>query len=75
MNDLEEAEFLISLAGENKTLLWPSFKVWKEFQDHDRLVDKAYEQQQRKRIAPEQLARQRRRMAIIMERRQRRQRS
>ncbi|KAF5875512.1 uncharacterized protein Bfra_003966 [Botrytis fragariae] len=75
MNDLEEAEFMLFLTKENRTMAWPSLEAKEEFDYKNKLFAEAHRLQNRIRIEPEQLARQRLRMAKIRARRQRRQNS
>ncbi|TEY60294.1 hypothetical protein BOTCAL_0182g00190 [Botryotinia calthae] len=76
MNDIEEWEFVLFLIEDCKTGAWPSLKAKEDFERKNRLEAEARGQQIRElTIELEQLVRQRRRMAIIREERQRRQRS
>ncbi|TGO27209.1 hypothetical protein BPAE_0045g00060 [Botrytis paeoniae] len=75
MNYIEEVQFMLFLIKENKTMTWPSLKAKEDFEYQNRLFAEAHGLQNRIRIEPEQLARQRLRMAKIRARRQRRQKS
>ncbi|TGO32375.1 hypothetical protein BHYA_0323g00010 [Botrytis hyacinthi] len=64
MNDLEEAQLILLLTKENRTMAWPSLEAKEYFEYQNRLEDEA-----------RRLANQRRRMAKMRARRQRRQNS